>query len=141
MAKAPPDLPTTHEDPGSRRTVLLGKGGSGAVTRPSHLRSHTRKAHALRPAHLCSASWSWARGARRHLGTRDSFRGAPPRPRPRPAIPSISRAGVVQSLPRLPTGPHPSPSFPPPVCRGTGIRSHQPGAGEAAKGGGGGSKG
>lgn len=29
----------------------------------------------------------------------------------------------------------------PPVCRGTGIRSHQPGAGEAAKGGGGGSKG
>lgn len=72
VARAPPDLPTTHEDPDLSRTFLLGGGAQSRA----HL-THTRKAHALRPAHLCSAPWSRARDARRHLGTRDSFRGAP----------------------------------------------------------------
>lgn len=131
MAKASPDLPTL-----ARLALHIPSGGGrrgGAVTRTSHLRSHTRKAHILRPAHLRSAPWSQARNASRHLGTQDGFGGAPiPAP-----IPSISLAGVVRSLSRFPTGPHHSlpPSAAAPVSAATSPEPvrRQRGEGEEAR--------
>lgn len=74
-------------------------------------------------------------------GQREKAFGDLGRFRRRPLTPPFPRTRVVRRLPRLPTNPHPPQSFPPPACGGTGIRSHKPGAGEAAKGGGGGIKG
>lgn len=95
------------------------------------MRSHTRKAHALRPAHLRSASWSRVRNASRHLRTQGSSGGAPH------PIPSISLAGVVRSLSRFPTGPHPSlpPSAAAPVSAATSPEPvrRQRGEGEEAR--------
>lgn len=53
----------------------------------------------------------------------------------------LSRAGVIRNLPLLPAGLHPSLSFPPPRRPRHRYLQSQPGAGEAAKGGGEGSEG
>lgn len=107
-----------HPDPDSAPHTPPEEEGGSAVTRAPHLRSQARKALALRPAHLCSAPWSRA-GDGRRLGNPRLLRRRPPSH-------SLPSAGIVRSLSPVPTSPHPSPSFPPPACRGTGICSRSP---------------
>lgn len=131
VGKASSDLPTLDENRDSNcKSPPGGEEERRSHARTSHLRSHTRKAHALRPAHLRSAPWSRARNASRHLGTQDGFGGAPPNP-------SISLAGVIRSLSRFLTGPHPSlpPSAAEPVSAATSPEPvrRQRGEGEEAR--------
>lgn len=110
----------SHPDPGSAlHTPPGGGGGPGAVTRAPHLRSQVRKALALRPAHLRSASWSPARDGRRHLGTPGGCGGAPHLfPVPGPELSRTCRRSQPACIPLYPSLP--------PACRGTGICSRSP---------------
>lgn len=116
MARAPPDLPTTHEDPDLSRTFFLGgAGGEAAAQSRAHL-THTRKAHALRPAHLCSAPWSWP-ATREGIWEHGTVSEAPPHPLhfpgrsgPEPAAaPNRSTSSAILPSPRLPRHRYPQP--------------------------------
>lgn len=140
MAKAPPDLPTTHEDPGSRRTVLLGKGG--AAQSRAHLTCvHTRVRLTLSAPHTCAPPLGPGPAAREGIWEPGTVSEAPlPAPAPAPPSPPFpgqewSRACRGSQPAHIPRHPSLPPSAAAPVSAATSPEPvrRQRGEGEEAR--------